>query len=98
MDEAPETLILHPAETSKNCDKWVTIKRFWCFYNGDLGEFVFLFQVYLNNKEIVFQNNTAEKYYKLYYELYWDISGLLKDGPDIYRFPNVTLNASRWGW
>ena len=46
-----------------------------------------VFEAYLINELIVFQNNIIEKYYKIGRStLRRDISGLYKDGPDICRF------------
>ena len=44
--------------------------------------FIYIFQVNLRNKEIVYQHNIAEIYYKIgRSELHWDIWGLFNNGP-----------------
>ena len=69
-------------------------KSFWLnFSNGSLREFCLLlkmFGAYLRNKQIVFQNNIAEKYHKIRgSELHCNISRFYKDGLDNYRFPKI---------
>ena len=60
-------------------------------------EIIFLkvFETYLINKQIVFQNNIMEKYYEIgRSELCWDISGLYKDGPDICRLLHIIVHMT----
>ena len=48
---------------------------------------VFETYMYLINKQLVFQNNIIEKYYKIgRSELHLDISGLYKDGSYITHY------------
>ena len=68
--------IIHYAGTSKNSDKcdsiWHNFLR--CIITVVYEIIFFIFSFDLRNKEIVYQNNIAEKYYKIgRSELRWDI-------------------------